>query len=78
VHNKTVRCVKFSPDGKFLASSSFDSTIGIWVLVNGKFSHFSTLEGHENEVKCVGWSWDSRFLVSCSRDKTIWVWDHED
>lgn len=78
IHTKTIRSARFSPDGKYLATASFDSTIGIWVLTKGGFNHFAILEGHENEVKCVAWSWDSRFLASCSRDKTVWIWDHDD
>jgi WD40 repeat protein len=59
VHSKTIRSIKFSPNGKFLASASFDGTIGIWILVDGKYDSLQILEGHDNEVKCVAWSPDN-------------------
>jgi len=31
-HSKTIRCLEFSPDGKYLASGGFDSLIVIWEL----------------------------------------------
>jgi len=77
IHTKSIRSIKFSSNGKFLASASFDATIGIWVLSEGKYKHIQTLEGHDNEVKCVAWSEDCRYLASCSRNKTIWIWDYD-
>ena len=35
-HEKTIRCLSFSPDGKYLAAGSFDATISIW-LIDDKF-----------------------------------------
>lgn len=43
-HNRTVRQVVFSPDGRRLASASFDSTIGIWERVDKE-----DLQGSDNE-----------------------------
>jgi WD40 repeat protein len=31
-HTEQVSCVTFSPDGRFLASGSFDQTINLWQM----------------------------------------------
>ena len=53
-HEKTIRRVKWSPDGKFLASCSFDGTVGVWEKINlegkSELKFVSRLEGQENEV----------------------------
>ena len=35
-HTKGVTSISFSPDGKFLASSSYDKTVKIWDISIGK------------------------------------------
>ena len=46
-----MRTLSFSPNGKFLASGSFDTTIGIFLYKGGKFESLSPLEFHESEVE---------------------------
>eukprot|EP00922_Rhytidocystis_sp_ex-Travisia-forbesii_P069920 GHVS01104398.1.p1 GENE.GHVS01104398.1~~GHVS01104398.1.p1 ORF type:complete len:332 (+),score=26.43 GHVS01104398.1:445-1440(+) len=72
-HQKLVNHVAFSPDGRFIASASFDKSIRIWSGVCGKF--VSTLRGHVGNVYQLCWSADSRLLVSCSADSTVKLWD---
>jgi len=69
--------VKFSPDGKYLAASSFDATCSIWEEVNGKFQQIASLEGHENEVKSVAFDSTGSLIATCSRDKSVWIWEME-
>lgn len=38
-HNRTIRQVVFSPDGKRMASASFDSTVGIWERTSSGADH---------------------------------------
>ncbi len=47
-HTDSVNSVSFSPDGKLLASGSFDKTIKLWEMPSGKL--LRTLKGHADFV----------------------------
>ncbi|ABN68193.1 WD-repeat protein required for cell viability [Scheffersomyces stipitis CBS 6054] len=72
-HQKLVNHVSFSPDGRYIVSSSFDNSIKIWDGLKGVF--VGTLRGHVAPVYQTAWSADNRLLVSCSKDTTLKVWD---
>ncbi|MFN6566298.1 TIR domain-containing protein [Dendronalium sp. ChiSLP03b] len=71
-HNGLISRVEWSPDGKILASASFDRTIKLWNLATGQCIH--TLEGHNRRVWTIVWSPDSQYIASGSADNTIRVW----
>ncbi|CAH1173660.1 unnamed protein product [Phaedon cochleariae] len=72
-HQQLVNDVKFSPDGRILASSSFDKSIRLWEAKTGKF--ICTLRGHVQAVYMVAFSADSRLMVSGSADSTLKLWN---
>lgn len=88
-HYGPVNCVRWSPDGKYLASGSDDKLIIIWQLMPGLSSkvfgqdveiheHWravSTLKGHVSDIVDLAWSPDGVKLVSCSLDNKVIVWD---
>ena len=74
-HSEPVNSLKFSPDGKILASGSDDSTIKIWDVENEK--ELRTLSGHSDNVMSISFSPDGKTIASGSLDKTIKLWDVE-
>lgn len=77
-HFKAVTSVAWSPDGRFLASGSKDSTVSIWNTDSGKTVR--ELKGHgcsPNSCSYVGvaWSPDGRFIAVSAGNKTARIWD---
>lgn len=68
-HQDTVFSVAFSPDGKHLASGSFDKTVKLWDLTNSKLER--TFTHHSDFVYAVAFSPDGKWLVSASKDRSV-------
>lgn len=67
-----VQSVVYSPDGRYLASGSWDNTTKIWEAATGK--QLRTLTGHSSPVLSVIYSSDGRYLASGNGDGGIKIW----
>ena len=65
--------IRFSPDGKTIATGGSDKTIRLWDTATGKLKN--TLIGHTGRVTSVSFRPDGIILASGSSDKTIRLWD---
>jgi hypothetical protein len=72
-HRNRVWSVAFSPDGKTLASGSWDRTIKLWDVSGGRL--IRSFEGHGHDVNSVAFSPDVKTLASGSYDNTVRIWD---
>ncbi len=72
-HDDSVTALRFSPNGRVLASSSADRTVKLWDTASGK--PLTRLAGHVRGISDVAWSPDGAYVASASDDTTIRLWD---
>ena len=88
-HSGTVHAVRFSGNGRYLASGADDKMVCVYNLEAGappptfgskgeqaveNWRMYRRLIGHENDVQDLGWSNDSSILVSVGLDSKVVVW----
>jgi len=72
-HGTWVDAVAFSPDGKTIATGSWDKTARLWDPKTGQ--PIGPTIQHQGAVRGVAFSPDGRWLATASNDKTARVWD---
>jgi WD40 repeat protein len=73
-HEDYVTQVRFSPDGKILASASRDRSIILWNVSSG--ARLRKIEGQTGEVYYIEFSPDGKWLASLSEDRGIKIMPH--
>ncbi|KAJ1310406.1 hypothetical protein OPQ81_007144 [Rhizoctonia solani] len=75
-HNKYLTRCLLSPDVKYLATCSADTTVKIWLVgSNYEFKLDKTLHGHQRWVWDAAFSADSAYLVTASSDHVARLWE---
>lgn len=73
LHASGVTSVALSPDGRILATGSFDKTARLWEVATGR--EMAALRGHDAPVSSVAFSPDGRLLATGTQGKTAHLWD---
>ena len=74
-HNGRVNSIAFSPDGKLIATASWDNQARIWDANSGR-PLYSPLK-HDGSVNRVRFSPDSSYIATISDDKTVRIWNKQ-
>ena len=73
-HDAPVKSIAFSPDGRWLASTSADTTAKLWRLAEAGITAAATLRGHGSSVDAAQFSPDGKWLATGSADHAVRLW----
>jgi WD40 repeat protein len=72
-HDDDVTTIVFSPDGKFVATASYDKKVKVSDAATGELKY--TLTGHTAVVWDIAADRDGKYLATASADRTVKLWD---
>jgi WD40 repeat protein len=72
-HTSSISAFVFSPDGKQVATASYDKTVKVFNTADGAVVH--TCAKHSGPVMSIAWSPDGKEIASGAQDKQTLVWD---
>ena len=71
-HTGSVYAAAFSPDGKTIATGSYDASVRLWKVESGRL--LQVLKGHSESVTCVRFSPDGKTVASGGYDTRVKLW----
>jgi WD40 repeat protein len=71
-HTETIWTLDFSPDGRILASGSWDSAVKVWDVSNGGLLWSGR---HSSQVNRVEFSPNGNVIASAGNDASVQLWD---
>lgn len=74
-HGGPIKGVAVSPDGTHALTASFDYSVGLWSVADGR--HIAWAEGHRAAANAVAFHPDGERLLSAGDDFALMVWDRE-
>lgn len=69
-HHGAISGVTWSPNGKYIASSSADKTVHVWEASGRTIG----IHSHTAALRAVAWSPDGKYIASGGDDKIVQVW----
>lgn len=72
-HRDVIYALALSPDGKTLATGSYDQKTKLWNVADA--TERKTLHGHNGAVFALAFRPDGKLIASASADRTVKLWD---